>query len=955
MFKNKRTVAIQVISLAAAVLLLFTVLPFFAVGADAQKTGATGATAEKSAAQPVRAGNTVPIDYAAPIGTNTRKDTDAEKGATENKTESGAEKSTAAENDTAEKKDATGENGKAQPANAGDTAISGAVGALSDCCGSTEDNAGKGEKKSAAAKRDATDEENKTHPASTGNIAIHGTAAQTENTAAKESAPPNAVSEVFSDSAVSVGWQEGVAVTDTASPLSHFADGNAAELPFFSANELKKADPSVKTERLYGITPVIFVKNGNGGQQISWQDVFSGRYTVCFPALPNRAAVILLAASYAVTGSADSTDIISEKLSLIAEAGRLTTVPNEADIIADLDFSQHSGFTPVIPADGTASFSLYLVSVEPFSVTAADRKYFSLRGAEKAASLSGGKITNAEEVPGSWQKSYSALLPVARYRITSHSRSFLGSNGYNAVTVVCFFLLIFLCGSIAKRSMQKTFSVSIVSTGVLISLWVAVRFIKWQTDEVYTVNRYLWYSFYLFFIALPLLILLMASKVGVRDDDGKPPRFWYAFAAVGAVLLAFVITNDLHGLVFKIESGSNYSYGALYFAAASFIGVTFFAALAILYKKCLSSVYKPSIIYPVLLSAIPFVYWILFVNRVGAAAQMDVTLAASFFTVFTYEAVLRTGLVPCNVKYRRLFRYSHLGMQIVGSGGAVQYSSAFFTPLSKNDFTAMCMGESSRLAENDSNMRISRSVIPGGFVIREEDISALNADRQKLTRAVRALADSNSVLERRERIAAQKASESIKKQLYAELDDNLKEKLEDVRFMAANLPDEISDGNSYEYRLILGAVGFTLCYIKRRCSFLFKRLQGDMLPSADIVTCVSELCEAGRNAGVKCVAYQSIDGDISPADCETIYDFCFSVLEYAAKNDCAEIILRFFRSGNDIVMSFIGSGALSGYKAPENITAPNARITPKDLEEAYSITLTVSHGNGECGKKGGAV
>lgn len=80
MFKNKRTVAIQVISLAAAVLLLFSALPLFTAGSDSQKAGATCATAEKSAAQPVNAGNTAisgtvgaPSDYCGTTEYNAEK------------------------------------------------------------------------------------------------------------------------------------------------------------------------------------------------------------------------------------------------------------------------------------------------------------------------------------------------------------------------------------------------------------------------------------------------------------------------------------------------------------------------------------------------------------------------------------------------------------------------------------------------------------------------------------------------------------------------------------------------------------------------------------------------------------------------------------------------------------------------------------------------------------------
>lgn len=80
MFKNKRTVAIQVISLAAAVLLLFSALPLFTAGSDSQKAGATCATAGKSAAQPVNAGNTAisgtvgaPSDYCGTTEYNAEK------------------------------------------------------------------------------------------------------------------------------------------------------------------------------------------------------------------------------------------------------------------------------------------------------------------------------------------------------------------------------------------------------------------------------------------------------------------------------------------------------------------------------------------------------------------------------------------------------------------------------------------------------------------------------------------------------------------------------------------------------------------------------------------------------------------------------------------------------------------------------------------------------------------
>lgn len=749
---------------------------------------------------------------------------------------------------------------------------------------------------------------------------------------------------VYASPSFSVGHGDGAGITTefAASPLEYFADGKNAELPFSVAKRLKEAYPELCVERLYDITPVIFVRNGEYSGAVSWREAFSGRRRVMLPSDEKRSALIAMSVAFTATGSVSDTERTVKKLSALSENGMLTKNESEAEMILDLDFASHPGFVPVIPEDGTVSFAQCLVSRGEIAVTDCDRAYFAECGIGTAQRLSGGVIFPAESIKEDISAAFSDILPSVRFTVNGHTRSVLGKNGYTIFTVACLFLLILWCGAVARRSMQKTFSRSVVLTGVLTAFWITARFIKWQTDGTYAVSRVLWYSFYIFFIFLPLLVLLMASKVGVRDDDGKPPRFWKVFCAVGSAMLALVLTNDLHRLVFRFTDDiDDYTYGPGYFAVSVFIAVTFVTALSILYVKCLKSVYKPSIFYPIMLSAVPFIYWLLFVRGVWFAVKSDITLAASVFIVFTYDAVLRTGLVPCNVKYRKLFRSSRLGLQIVGSDGKVGYSSARVRKLSRGDFEAMLGGERSRPSENDKNIIISRSDIPGGFVIRQEDITLLTEDEEKLTRSVRALTDANSVLEKCERVAAERESENAKKRLYAELDEKLREKLENVRSLAANLPDGITDENADEYRLLVAAVGFNLCYIKRRCSFLFKRMRGEPLPADDIVTCVSELCEFAGNMGVKCVPYQSIDGFTAPSDCETVYDFCFSVLEFAADRECSDIILRFFRDGCDIVMSVIGDDTFALYSAPEKLCPENAVIAAKDLGGAYSITLTV--------------
>lgn len=759
---------------------------------------------------------------------------------------------------------------------------------------------------------------------------------------------------VYSDGAFSVGYAPDTAATQTNSPLEHFADGEPAELLSPVVRKLEKSGKTVYSEELYEITPVIFVRSGVWSGSVSWREALSGRHKIIFPTEVRRTALILTAAAFVTYGGDTSCERMKKKLSELAKNGCIVENEDDADIAIGLDFETHAGFVPVIPEEGTVAFKLLLASQTPFVLGDADRAFFASRGAGTAKSLSGGRTTDGDRLGESFSELYFEILDSVRRSVNANFRALFGANGYTAFTVVCLFLLILQCAVLARRSMQKSFSRCVVATGVMVALWITSRFVKWQTDGSYSLNRYLWYSFYIYFIFLPLLLLLMASKVGVRDDDGKPPRFWCVLAVAGAAMLACVLTNDLHSQVFVIDKNGDYTYGPLYFVISAFIAAVFVASLAILYIKCLKSIYKPSILYPAALTVIPFVYWLLYVCGVPFASTSDITLAASFFIVFSYEAVLRTGLVPCNVKYRALFRHSRLGLQIVGNDGKTAYTSSRMRRLSPADFNAMLEGNGSCLSENDENIILSRSDIPGGFVIRQEDITLLNEDEKKLKRSVDALTDANSVLEKRERVAAEKASEDAKKKLYGELDEKLNERLEDVGELVEKLPDEINDENAEEYRLLIGAVGFTLCYIKRRCSFLFKRMGGGMLPADDIVTCVSELCEFAGNMGVRCVPYQSIDGETPPDACEIVYDFCFSVLEYAAKHECSELILRFFRKNGEIVMSFIGDGALSGFVFPLKKHSDNIRLESKDLSDAFGLTLGVRFNNAEDCEKGGA-
>lgn len=107
--------------------------------------------------------------------------------------------------------------------------------------------------------------------------------------------------------------------------------------------------------------------------------------------------------------------------------------------------------------------------------------------------------------------------------------------------------------SVLRRSMQKGISYSAFFAGLILNGWALVRLIKYQIVVSDSLARYLWYSYYIFQLSLPLVILWMAWAVDKPEKETFPPKWWRTMAIFIGILIILVFTNDLHGLVFKLD------------------------------------------------------------------------------------------------------------------------------------------------------------------------------------------------------------------------------------------------------------------------------------------------------------------------------------------------------------------------------------------------------------------
>lgn len=756
---------------------------------------------------------------------------------------------------------------------------------------------------------------------------------------------------VFSDSAISVGWGEGYDCTFVRSPLEYFADGYAADIPFYLARKLSDAKPEITVEVLYDVTPVIFARPEKH-KIMSWGDALSGTHTVMLSNKKTENIFAVLSASNAVYGTPKAYKKTISKLRNLKSKGLIVSDEADADLIIGLDFETHEGFSPIVPSDGSLSFSVCAVSQNVFTVTDDARAYFSKNGAERAKTL-GGKLTSAASLNVDISKCVDGTNTLLIFLEKSGIREKMGPYGYIVFTVAVIFLLVAWCVTALRRSMQKSFTRCVFGTGVFIALWLIARTIKWATGDEYGINTFLWYSFYVYFLGLPLLLLWMASKVGDRADNGRPPKFWYAFLAVSVILVAMVFTNSSHNLVFRINNGNinDYTYGPLYYTIVAFIAVMISVSLAVLYRKSKASAYKPFIALPIALFALPIICWLLYIWGADLLVSTDVTLFSCLYVVCVYEIILRTGLVPCNMKYKKFFASSPLALEIIDSDGKQVFHSEGVRSLSEEDIKAVENSDEACVKEDDPDVLLSRIDIPGGVAVWQQDISAINRDAEELRRSIRSLQNANKALAKRERVEAQRVSEKEKLRLFDELDEEIKSALAELRDIVSRLPDEMTEENADEYKTLVGAASFVLCYIKRRSSLHFKRMGKVVVSFDDVVTRVSELCEFAGQTGLACAAYQSVGGSLPADKAEVFYDFCFGVLDYSMRHNCDSVILRFYSENECIIMSVIGEASYDDFAPNDNLRneldGVNAKIEKKCLFDAHSITLTVKEAKTE--------
>ena len=425
--------------------------------------------------------------------------------------------------------------------------------------------------------------------------------------------------------------------------------------------------------------------------------------------------------------------------------------------------------------------------------------------------------------------------------------------------------------SLKMRIVEKRIQRHLCAVALLMIFWMVVRTIKFGSTNN-TIQRYLWYFYYLPMLFIPLEAFIISMSLGNKKQPG-----WIKYLFVLAnILLLLVLTNDIHQRVFifkdSLLSTKDYTYGIGYYIVAlwmiTFAGISLF----IMVSKCRL---KDSWIY---LPLFPFVISILY--AIGYAKEVpfvrvwlsDLTVAQCLFFMSMFESCIQSGLIQSNVGYRELFEATTMKAELFNKDFKLLYSS-IDNPVTDTNILKKALKEATLL---DENTLIKGHDIKHGYIFWQEDISKLVSINKELELTQAELIDTGDVLkvshEQQERYL--RLTEESRLYDLIELDTSEQVKILNEKVQKLK---EVEDIN--EARFLLGEIIVLGTYIKRKSKLIFIGREKKVIDIDELKLCLNETSSNLCLCGIDAKMIVDIKKEYPIGIIHRIYDYLEDILE----------------------------------------------------------------------------
>ncbi|MCR5202565.1 MAG: hypothetical protein K6D02_05700 [Lachnospiraceae bacterium] len=378
--------------------------------------------------------------------------------------------------------------------------------------------------------------------------------------------------------------------------------------------------------------------------------------------------------------------------------------------------------------------------------------------------------------------------------------------------------------SIKKRVIQKGAQKLLMLVALTMALWFIIREVKFRFILDENLIRNFWYLYYIPLLLIPLCALLLAISLG-KAEDYTLPKWTYIFNAITFILIALVLTNDFHELVFSfpknvtVKTEFNRSLETFYYIIIIWGILCVVGAIITMIKKCRIPGTKKYIWLPFVPFIIAILYFLALILNVPFVREYfgDFTAASTLLFAGFFESCISTGLIQSNTMYKALFEASaENSIQITDDKYNVRYSADFSENISPE---AMKKAEKKSLILEDKK-RLNNMKINGGHVLWIEDIKRLLELNQTLKERQDELVERNALLKYEYEKEKEHRTVAEKNRLYDLLQDRTQGQLDSINSLVKSY-GETKDKE--EKKKILSKIILLGSYIKRSKDFVLSK------------------------------------------------------------------------------------------------------------------------------------
>lgn len=445
-----------------------------------------------------------------------------------------------------------------------------------------------------------------------------------------------------------------------------------------------------------------------------------------------------------------------------------------------------------------------------------------------------------------------------------------------------FFIIIDWALNIKRRFSNKHISKQLVAFSVMAVLLNALRFIKYDLFIGNTVAiRWLWYLYYVPILLMPFFMFRAALYIDKTEDETISKR-WNLLYVPTLFLIFAVLTNDYHGLVFKLKPdvenwNGDYSYGVLYYCVIALVVVYILALFVLIFKRfakprLIKHLWLPGLV--VLFAVIylvDYIHHILNPDALKLFRDFNIPEAISILSIFFWESLVSIHLLPSNKNHYSFFIESSV------KGGICD--NDFKTVISNNGDaypkeTLISAFNSPVLIDESTLLKCHK--ISGGYFYHTVDIADINRINSELVEKKDYLNEENIMLFASNKLEEDKKSYEQQTIIYNSIAKSIKPQCDKI-----NLLLDSASQNEEQFDKIMSQIGIIGAFIKRYTNLILLSEENESISTAELKFAIDELLIYSSLAGIDCSAEINCDTSLPCNQVLYLFELLETVIEAA--------------------------------------------------------------------------